>query len=154
MKSSNQEELSFDSIECIDIAHIKELIGIAEMPLYLVRDNQGKPTNYCSYFSQPLNLKIIISTRLVKRIKEDRKILLDIYRLRKTAHICYVITYAKISKTKKYRNRPRRGTERFSNYNDWRSDTFYALTDGQFGTYDEFRETGGDMDYLSESLGY
>lgn len=33
-------------------------------------------------------------------------------------------------------------------------DTFYALTDGQYGDYDEWRERGGDIDSLMDSLGY
>ena len=33
-------------------------------------------------------------------------------------------------------------------------DTFNALTDGQYGDYDEWRERGGDIDSLMDSLGY
>ena len=33
-------------------------------------------------------------------------------------------------------------------------DTFYALTDGMYGDYDEWREEGGDIDFLMDSLGY
>ena len=33
-------------------------------------------------------------------------------------------------------------------------DTFYALTDGMYGDYDEWKENGGDIDNLMESLGY
>lgn len=33
-------------------------------------------------------------------------------------------------------------------------DTFYALTDGMYGDYDEWKENGGDMDNLMDSLGY
>lgn len=33
-------------------------------------------------------------------------------------------------------------------------DTFYALTDGMYGDYDEWREDGGDIDSLMDSLGY
>ena len=38
--------------------------------------------------------------------------------------------------------------------NDYERDTFYALTDGMYGDYDEWRERGGDIDSLMESLGY
>lgn len=38
--------------------------------------------------------------------------------------------------------------------NDYERETFYALTDGQYGDYDEWRENGGDMDGLMDSLGY
>lgn len=38
--------------------------------------------------------------------------------------------------------------------NDYERDTFYALTDGQYGDYDEFRENGGDLDSLMDALGY
>jgi len=37
---------------------------------------------------------------------------------------------------------------------DLERDTFYALTDGQYGDYDEFKENGGDMDYLRDCLGF
>lgn len=33
-------------------------------------------------------------------------------------------------------------------------DTFHALTDGMYGDYDEWKENGGDMDNLMDSLGY
>lgn len=39
-------------------------------------------------------------------------------------------------------------------YRDLERDTFYALTDGQYGDYDEWREDGGDMDSLMDGLGY
>ena len=38
--------------------------------------------------------------------------------------------------------------------NDNERDTFYALTDGMYGDYDEWKENGGDMDILMDSLGY
>ena len=38
--------------------------------------------------------------------------------------------------------------------NDNERDTFYALTDGMYGDYDEWKENGGDMDNLMDSLGY
>ena len=38
--------------------------------------------------------------------------------------------------------------------NDYERDTFNALTDGQYGDYDEWRERGGDIDSLMDSLGY
>ena len=38
--------------------------------------------------------------------------------------------------------------------NDNERDTFYALTDGMYGDYDEWKENGGDMDTLMDSLGY
>ena len=38
--------------------------------------------------------------------------------------------------------------------NDNERDTFYALTDGMCGDYDEWKENGGDMDTLMDSLGY
>ena len=38
--------------------------------------------------------------------------------------------------------------------NDYERDTFYALTDGMYGDYDEWCESGGDIDLLMESLGY
>ena len=37
---------------------------------------------------------------------------------------------------------------------DYERDTFYALTDGMYGDYDEWRENGGDIDSLMDSLGY
>lgn len=37
---------------------------------------------------------------------------------------------------------------------DYERDTFYALTDGIYGDYDEWRERGGDIDTLMDSLGY
>lgn len=44
----------------------------------------------------------------------------------------------------------------YDDYNDDENerDTFYALTDGQYGDYDEWRRNGGDMDSLMESLGF
>lgn len=37
--------------------------------------------------------------------------------------------------------------------NDYESDTFYALTDGMYGDYEDWQERG-DIDMLMESLGY
>ena len=33
-------------------------------------------------------------------------------------------------------------------------DTFYALTDGMYGDYDEWRTNGGNIDSLMDGLGY
>ena len=33
-------------------------------------------------------------------------------------------------------------------------DSFYALTDGQYGSWEDFNERGGNMDDLTDSLGY
>lgn len=38
--------------------------------------------------------------------------------------------------------------------NDYERDTFYALTDGMYGDYDEWKERGGDIDSLYDALGY
>ena len=37
---------------------------------------------------------------------------------------------------------------------DWEAEEFDFLTDGQYGDYDDFRESGGDIDYLRDILGY
>ena len=37
---------------------------------------------------------------------------------------------------------------------DWEEEEFDALTDGQYGDYDDFRENGGDLDYLRDVLGF
>lgn len=37
---------------------------------------------------------------------------------------------------------------------DWEQDTFDALTDGQYGSFDDFRENGGDWDNMMDSLGF
>lgn len=37
---------------------------------------------------------------------------------------------------------------------DYDRDTFDALTDGQYGDYDDWRENGGDFDSLMDGLGY
>lgn len=37
---------------------------------------------------------------------------------------------------------------------DYERDTFDALTDGQYGDYDDWRDGGGDMDSLRDGLGY
>ncbi len=37
--------------------------------------------------------------------------------------------------------------------NDLKRDTYYALTNGEFGDYDDFMENGGDMDFLRECIG-
>ena len=37
---------------------------------------------------------------------------------------------------------------------DWEQDTFDALTDGQYGSYYEFKENGGDWDTMMDSLGF
>ncbi|MDB4710308.1 hypothetical protein OAF16_01105 [Flavobacteriales bacterium] len=39
-------------------------------------------------------------------------------------------------------------------YNDYERDNFDALTDGQYGDYDDFRENGGNMDHLMDGLGF
>ena len=38
--------------------------------------------------------------------------------------------------------------------NDYERDTFYALADGRYGDYDEWRENGGSIDGLMDALGY
>lgn len=38
--------------------------------------------------------------------------------------------------------------------NDYERDTFYALTDGMCGDYEEWREHGGDISSLMDGLGY
>jgi len=42
----------------------------------------------------------------------------------------------------------------YEDYHDYERDTFDALTDGQYGDYDDFRENGGDMDRLRDALGF
>lgn len=37
---------------------------------------------------------------------------------------------------------------------DYDRDTFDALTDGQYGDYDDWRDGGGDFDSLRDGLGY
>jgi len=37
---------------------------------------------------------------------------------------------------------------------DYERDTFYALTDGMYGDYEEWQENGGDIDSLMDALGY
>jgi hypothetical protein len=37
---------------------------------------------------------------------------------------------------------------------DYERDNFDALTDGQYGSYDDFIDNGGDMDNLNDALGY
>jgi broad specificity phosphatase PhoE len=39
-------------------------------------------------------------------------------------------------------------------YQDYERDTFDALTDGQYGSYDDWRENGGDLDGLMDGLGF
>lgn len=41
-------------------------------------------------------------------------------------------------------------------YSEWDTDreTFEALTDGQYGSYDDFVGNGGDLDWLSDALGF
>lgn len=45
------------------------------------------------------------------------------------------------------------GSYGHDNY-DYEADTFDALTDGQYGSYDDFLEGGGDMDHLRDALGF
>lgn len=42
----------------------------------------------------------------------------------------------------------------YPDYNDYERDTFDALTDGQYGSYDDWRENGGDIDGLMDGLGF
>lgn len=42
----------------------------------------------------------------------------------------------------------------YDNYNDREADIFDALTDGQYGDYDDWKENGGDIDSLKDSLGF
>ena len=37
---------------------------------------------------------------------------------------------------------------------DYERDTFYALTDGMYGDYEDFRDNGSDFDSLMDGLGY
>ena len=39
-------------------------------------------------------------------------------------------------------------------YQDYEQDTFDALTDGQYGSYDDWRENSGDIDSLMDGLGF
>ena len=41
-----------------------------------------------------------------------------------------------------------------NDYQDYERDTFDAITDGQYGDYDDWKERGGDMDHLMEGLGF
>jgi hypothetical protein len=42
----------------------------------------------------------------------------------------------------------------YSDYNNYERDTFDALTDGQYGSYYDWRENGGDIDGLMDGLGF
>lgn len=42
----------------------------------------------------------------------------------------------------------------YPDYDDHERDTFDALTDGQYGSYDDWRENGGDLDNLMDGLGF
>jgi hypothetical protein len=44
--------------------------------------------------------------------------------------------------------------ENYSDENDYERDTFYALTDGQNGDYDDWRDNGGNLDDLMDELGH
>lgn len=37
---------------------------------------------------------------------------------------------------------------------DYERDTFYALTDGMCGDYEDFKRSGGDIDSLMDALGF
>jgi hypothetical protein len=37
---------------------------------------------------------------------------------------------------------------------DWERENFYAITNGQYGNYDDFKKNGGDLDYLMDCLGF
>lgn len=37
---------------------------------------------------------------------------------------------------------------------DWEQDTFDALTDGQYGSYHDFIENGGDWDNMMDGMGF
>jgi len=39
-------------------------------------------------------------------------------------------------------------------YEDYERETFYALTDGMYGDYEDWAEDGGSIDSLREFLGY
>ena len=39
-------------------------------------------------------------------------------------------------------------------YDDYERDTFYALTDGMYGSYEDWKERNGDIDSLMNALGY
>jgi len=39
-------------------------------------------------------------------------------------------------------------------YEDWERDSFDAMTDGQYGSYDDFMENGGDWDRMMDGMGY
>lgn len=41
-----------------------------------------------------------------------------------------------------------------SSHNDYERDSFDALTDGQYGDYDDWKENGGDYDSLRDGLGF
>ena len=44
--------------------------------------------------------------------------------------------------------------ESCQDYEDYERDTFYALTDGMYGSYEDWKEQNGDLDSLMDSLGY
>lgn len=50
-------------------------------------------------------------------------------------------------------NRIEHENDNFSDENDYERDSFYALTDGQYGDYDEWQENGGNLDDLMDELG-
>jgi len=44
--------------------------------------------------------------------------------------------------------------DEYNNYDDDERETFYALTDGMYGDYEDFVDGGGDIDRLMDALGY
>ncbi len=38
--------------------------------------------------------------------------------------------------------------------NDWEKENFYAITDGGYGSYEDFIANGGDLQYLMDCLGF
>ncbi len=44
--------------------------------------------------------------------------------------------------------------QNFHDDTDWKRESFDAMTDGQYGSYDDFMENGGDWDRMMDGMGY
>lgn len=153
----NSQKLYFDKIKKIKIDDIKKLFDISAMSLHQFNDIMQNPTTFCFYKRD--NIKIFVSQRLVAIVKKDPSTPLDICRcrfaLKAPSNLTYLITMSSATKLKVKSSNIKR-TKMASNFlrmGDLMEDTFYAMTDGQYGSYEGFKDQGGDFDYLGDTLG-
>ncbi len=127
------------SFEKINIAEIKKILEIENLPLTYLKDKDGKQTKYLWYFNTINRYGVIIENSLMEEIKQNLELLLNLNGTIVLAHLGY---YTKFN-IEKYTNKQTSNSPyTHSDYNssDWLSDAA--------GSFDAevMNEAGWNMD--------